>query len=68
MMDIRLPDISGYEVTKQIRESFPDIKIIAQTAYANQEDRIKCLAEGFDNYISKPINQSALFKILMDYV
>lgn len=66
LMDIRLPDISGFEVTQQIKRIAPEIKVIAQTAYANQEDKLKCLRNGFDNYISKPINQNTLLKILKE--
>jgi PAS domain S-box-containing protein len=62
LMDIRLPDINGYEASKELKRINPDIKIIAQTAYATPEDKRKILEGDFDGYISKPINTINLFK------
>ena len=58
LMDIQLPEINGYNLTKMIREdsNFSNIPIIAMTAYAQQEDRQKCLKSGMDDYITKPID------------
>ena len=67
LMDIGLPDISGYEATKQILASNPQVKIIAQTAYASQDDRMKALAVGCVDYISKPIKPQALLLLLNKY-
>ena len=41
-MDIRLPKIDGYVATKKIKELWPDIKIIAQTAYAMAGEKERC--------------------------
>jgi len=64
LLDIQLPEISGYQVAvemKQIRENVP---IIAQTAYASLEDKNKCLLVGCSDYIKKPIeSQELLSKI-----
>ncbi len=54
MMDIQLPDINGYEVTKAIRKSNPDIPIIAQTASKNPEDHEKALESGCNLVLVKP--------------
>jgi PAS domain S-box-containing protein len=64
LMDIRLPDINGYTAAKQIREHKPDLKIIAQTAYASNEDKLKALKDGFDDYISKPVKQDLLLTVI----
>ena len=57
LMDISLPDISGIEAMKEIRKtSFGDKPIIAVTAHAMRGDREKLLGEGFNGYISKPID------------
>jgi PAS domain S-box-containing protein len=61
LMDIRLPEMQGYEAARIIKEKKPEIKIIAQTAYASTEDQLKALDSGCDDYISKPINQKLLF-------
>ncbi len=57
LMDIQLPDISGNEAMKKIREKAEEnIPIIALTAYAMKGDEQRFLQEGFDGYISKPID------------
>jgi signal transduction histidine kinase/CheY-like chemotaxis protein len=68
LMDIRLPDIDGYEATKQIREHKPFIKIIAQTAYASQIDKQKAIDSGCDDYLSKPTSRDVLLKMLNKYL
>ena len=68
LMDIRLPDISGMEIIKRIRETNNEVKIIAQTAYAMGEDRKLCLQAGADDYIAKPIKISDLLSIINKYV
>ena len=60
LMDIQLPEMNGYEATKQIRKFNKDVIIIAQTAYALSGDREKAIAAGCDDYISKPINSEEL--------
>ena len=56
LMDIQLPDISGVEAIKRIREEAERrIPIVALTAYAMKGDEERFLKEGFDGYISKPI-------------
>lgn len=59
LMDIELKEMSGLEVTKNIR-NLPDglnnIPIIAVTAHSSMKDREKCLLAGMNDYISKPIN------------
>ena len=55
LMDIRLPDMNGLEVTRQIRKKNQSVKIIAQTAYASIEDKKEALRSGCDVYISKPL-------------
>jgi len=60
LMDIRLPGISGYETTRQLKSIKPDVPVIAQTAYALEGDRQKAIDAGCDDYISKPIKASEL--------
>jgi two-component system, cell cycle response regulator DivK len=59
-MDLKLPLLSGYEATRQIRAFNPDVPIIAQTAYALSGDNEKALAAGCNNYITKPIKKEEL--------
>jgi len=71
LMDIQLPGLNGYELTKIIRNMDDDkrnIPIIAMTAYAMHEDRDKCLQAGMDDYISKPLDIDMLYSILDLYL
>ena len=65
-MDIQLPKINGYELTREIKrmKDFSDITIIAMTAYSRQENREKCLQAGMIDYIQKPININELFEMI----
>lgn len=62
LVDIQMPDISGLELLRRIRErmQWRDIPIVAVTAYSMQGDRERILNEGFDGYMSKPINAMTL--------
>jgi CheY-like chemotaxis protein/nitrogen-specific signal transduction histidine kinase len=62
LMDIRLPGISGLEITKQIRKYNHDVYIIAQTAYAMQSDEKRAIMAGCNDYIAKPILSDLLFE------
>lgn len=54
LMDMRMPILDGFEAVLEIREFNTEIPIIAQTSYAMDGDRDKCLAYGCNDYISKP--------------
>jgi len=67
LMDIQMPEMDGLEATRQIRAAetdHTDLRIIAMTAYAFQEDAEKCIQAGMDDYISKPIQIEALMSAL----
>ena len=68
LMDIRLPDTDGYEVTQQIIKHNPNLKIIAQTAYAAQDERQKALTAGCIDYISKPTKRNILLSLIHKYL
>jgi len=62
LMDIRMPELDGIEASKKIKELKPEIKILAQTAYAATENLNLYSSDFFDDIITKPINISELFK------
>ena len=64
LMDIKIPELDGYDATKKIREFNKDIIIIAQTSYALIGDREKSITAGCNDYISKPYSQSELMELL----
>jgi two-component system cell cycle response regulator DivK len=66
LMDLNMPVMDGYEAMRIIKSRHPEIPIIAQTAYTLTEDRVKCLRAGFNDYIAKPINRVALFRLIND--
>ena len=67
LMDIRMPELNGYEVTKQIRQFDKKVIIIAQTAFNLASAREKAIAAGCDDYISKPLNKEMLLKLIGKY-
>ncbi len=68
LMDIRLPDMSGYHATKEIKKHKPQIKIIAQTAYANSDEKQKAINAGCIDYISKPFDESKLLAMIKKHL
>jgi CheY-like chemotaxis protein len=67
LMDIKLPDINGLELTKIIKSMNDKVKIIAQTAYALSGDRESVIAAGCSGYISKPVNRDELLNLIIAY-
>lgn len=64
LMDIKLPDIDGYEATRQIRQFNKDVIIIAQTAFGLMGEKEKAVLAGCNEYISKPINRNVFLGLL----
>ena len=64
LMDIKMPEMDGYEATRQIRKFNKEVIIIAQTAYGLSGDRAKAIQAGCNDYIPKPIEINNLLKII----
>ena len=67
LMDIKMPQMDGYEATRQIRHFNNDVIIIAQTAYALIGDREKALESGCNDYIAKPFDKNSLITLIKKY-
>ena len=68
LLDIQMPVMNGYQTMRKIAELNLHVPVVAMTAYVMPGDKEKCLAAGMDDYISKPINEIYLQKILNRYL
>ena len=68
LLDIKLPKVDGYEVARQIKEMHPAMKIIAQTAYAMADERVKIFEAGCDDYLAKPLKGPKLLAMIDKYL
>lgn len=66
-MDIKMPEMSGFEAVDLIRSKNHKMPIIAQTAYARLDDEMIILNRGFNGYLSKPIDKQRLLGLLEKY-
>lgn len=68
LMDIQLPDINGIEITREIKKRELDIPVIAQTAFAMESDRERCIEAGCCDYLKKPIVKEELLNSIKMFV
>lgn len=64
LLDINMPVMNGYEAMKIIQETYPELPVVAQTAYAMENERKKCFEYGCCGYIAKPFKMKELFEII----
>lgn len=64
IMDINMPNVDGYEATREIRKMSESVPIIAVTAYAFASDKERIIENGFNSYVSKPVNARKLISEL----
>jgi two-component system sensor histidine kinase/response regulator len=64
LMDLQMPVMDGHQAVAKIRSDarFTNLPILAMTAHATIEERQRCLAEGMNDHISKPIDPESLFE------
>ncbi|MDR6996182.1 signal transduction histidine kinase [Aeromonas salmonicida] len=67
LMDMRMPQMDGLEATRRLRELGCKMPIVALTANAMAEDRARCLAQGMDDFLAKPISLMRLRECLQRY-
>jgi PAS domain S-box-containing protein len=71
LMDIQMPEMNGFEATKEIRNLKSDIRnvpIIAMTAHAMAGDREKSIEGGMNDHVTKPIDPNELFAALIKWI
>ncbi len=66
-MDVKMPDLDGYEATRQIRKFNTEVIIIAQTAFALVHEKEKALEAGCNDFITKPVRAESVREMLKKY-
>ncbi|MFC2138949.1 ATP-binding protein, partial [Bacteroidota bacterium] len=67
LMDLNLPEMNGYDATKEIKKQKSNLPIIALTAFNNEETEEECLKQGFDKFMTKPYNEELILKTVNDF-
>lgn len=68
IMDMKLPEMSGYDATRLIKKYQPQLPIIALTACAMKEEKQRCLLSGCNEYLTKPIFPRDFIETLGSYL
>ncbi len=68
LMGMKMPVMGGIEATKILKQKFPELPVIAQTAYIFPEEKETALRAGCDDFISKPIKKGDLMAIINKYI
>ncbi len=68
LMDISLPMMDGYEATRRIRQTLTSLPIVGLSAHAMQSDIERAKAAGCNDYLTKPVDDNLLFKMLDKYL
>ncbi|MCD4710570.1 MAG: PAS domain S-box protein [Bacteroidales bacterium] len=68
LMDSQMPLMSGTDTLRIIRERYPVMKVVAQSAHALTGDRERVLGEGYDDYLPKPFSTAELEKVIWELI
>jgi two-component system cell cycle response regulator DivK len=68
LMDLQLPGIDGAEALRRIRTGGSQVPVVAVTAFAMNNDRVRAFEAGFDGYVEKPISVAALPQQVTDFL
>ena len=64
-MDVQMPIMDGITTIKKLRADGYEAPVVALTAHAMKEERIRCLAAGFNDFLSKPVTREDLIGMLL---
>ena len=64
LLDLKLPDINGLDLTAIIKKSYPNVKIIIITAFQDEETKLKAFNLGVSGYITKPFVLKEFLKVI----
>ena len=67
LMDLQMPELDGYQATRLIRQQYPELPIIAMTAHVMKEEQERCLANGMNDHLAKPVEPDRLYSCLMGW-
>lgn len=68
LMDLQMPEMNGYEATEILKKRYPEMPVVAQTAFAMSDDREKAIDAGCDDYLAKPIKSKDLLSMAERYL
>ena len=68
LMDIKMPEMDGLTATRLIKEIYPKLPVVAQTAYESIEDRNKAKESGVDYYMTKPISRVMFMEVVNQFI
>jgi PAS domain S-box-containing protein len=70
LMDVQMPLMDGLEATRRIRADprLAEMRVLAMTATATSEDRVRCIEAGMDDFISKPIQPALMYQTIANWL
>ncbi len=68
LLDIKMPRMSGTHAMKIIRENYPDVPVVVQTAYDKRSHREQCNELGCNEFLVKPLRKKELLEVLSKYL
>ncbi len=68
LLDIQMPEMSGFEVLQVLKRLYKNLPVIAITAYAVSGDREVGMKAGFDEYLAKPVSRKTLMENIMKFI
>jgi PAS domain S-box-containing protein len=68
LMDLQMPLMDGFEATRQLRQHYPDLPIIALSAAVLEDERGEAMAAGMNDHLCKPVVREALYELLHRYL